>query len=113
MVRVPLPQPLVETVEPHPSRGYGKAKWLAEQAVWAGHAEGLPAVVLRPVSVFGPGAIPDVKGGGQYDLSAPLSKCRPDGPAASRSRRRHLPRGFRPSRPPEARSTFRASWIPR
>ena len=54
---VPLPQPLVETVEPHPSRGYGKAKWLAEQAVWAGHAEGLPAVVLRPVSVFGPGAI--------------------------------------------------------
>ena len=53
----PLPQPLVETVEPHPSRGYGKAKWLAEQAVWAGHAEGLPAVVLRPVSVFGPGAI--------------------------------------------------------
>jgi nucleoside-diphosphate-sugar epimerase len=53
----PLPQPLVETVEPHPSRGYGKAKWLAEQAVWAGHAEGLPAVVLRPVSVFGPRAI--------------------------------------------------------
>src|SRR2546421_10472 len=50
----PLPQPLVEPVEPPPSRGYGKAKGRAEQAVWAGPAEGLPAVVLRPVSVFGP-----------------------------------------------------------
>src|SRR5437763_9408079 len=53
----PLPQPVLESVEPHPSRGYGKAKWLAEQAVWAAAAEGLPAVVLRPVSVFGPGAV--------------------------------------------------------
>jgi nucleoside-diphosphate-sugar epimerase len=51
---LPLPQPVLETVEPTPSRGYGKAKWLAEQAVWAG---GVPAVVLRPVSVFGPGAL--------------------------------------------------------
>jgi nucleoside-diphosphate-sugar epimerase len=54
---VPLPQPVLESVEPHPSRGYGKAKWLAEEAVWAAVAEGLPAVVLRPVSVFGPGAV--------------------------------------------------------
>jgi nucleoside-diphosphate-sugar epimerase len=54
---VPLPQPVLESVEPHPSRGYGKAKWLAEQAVWAAAGEGLPAVVLRPVSVFGPGAV--------------------------------------------------------
>jgi nucleoside-diphosphate-sugar epimerase len=54
---VPLPQPVVESVEPHPSRGYGKAKWLAEQAVWAAAADGLPAVVLRPVSMFGPGAV--------------------------------------------------------
>jgi nucleoside-diphosphate-sugar epimerase len=54
---VPLPQPVLESVEPHPSRGYGKAKWLAEQAVWAAVADGLPAVVLRPVSVFGPGAV--------------------------------------------------------
>jgi nucleoside-diphosphate-sugar epimerase len=54
---VPLPQPVLESVEPHPSRGYGKAKWGAEEAVWAGVAEGLPAVVLRPVSVFGPGAV--------------------------------------------------------
>lgn len=53
----PLPQPVLETVEPHPSRGYGKAKWAAEQAVWAAAAEGLPSVVLRPVSVFGPGAV--------------------------------------------------------
>src|SRR3989475_9286906 len=54
---VPLPQPVLESAEPHPSRGYGKAKWLAEQAVWAAVADGLPAVVLRPVSVFGPGAV--------------------------------------------------------
>ena len=54
---VPLPQPVLESVEPHPTRGYGKAKWLAEQAVWAAVADGLPAVVLRPVSVFGPGAV--------------------------------------------------------
>lgn len=54
---VSLPQPVLETVEPHPSRGYGKAKWLAEEAVWAGAGKGLPVVVLRPVSVFGPGAI--------------------------------------------------------
>lgn len=53
---VPLPQPVLETAEPHPSRGYGKEKWLAEQAVWAASAEGLPVAVLRPVSVFGPGA---------------------------------------------------------
>lgn len=54
---VPLPQPVLETVEPHPSRGYGKAKWLAEEAVWDAVAEGLPGLVLRPVSVFGPGAV--------------------------------------------------------
>ena len=54
---MPLPQPVAETVEPHPSRGYGKAKWLAEKAVWAGAEAGLPVVVLRPVSVFGPGAV--------------------------------------------------------
>lgn len=54
---VALPQPVVESVEPHPSRGYGRAKWLAEQAVWVVAEEGLNAVVLRPVSVFGPGAV--------------------------------------------------------
>lgn len=52
---VPLPQPVAETAEPRPSRGYGKAKWLAEQAVWRFAGKGLPAVVLRPVSVYGPG----------------------------------------------------------
>ncbi|MGH9190655.1 MAG: NAD-dependent epimerase/dehydratase family protein [Acidimicrobiales bacterium] len=56
---VQLPLPVVEDVEPQPSRSYGKAKWGAEQAVWsaAAAAAGLPAVVLRPVSVFGPGAV--------------------------------------------------------
>lgn len=53
---LPLPQPVLETVEPHPSRGYGKAKWQAEQAVWEAAGQGLAAVALRPVSMFGPGA---------------------------------------------------------
>ncbi|MEA2669419.1 MAG: GDP-mannose 4,6 dehydratase, partial [Chloroflexota bacterium] len=30
-----LPLPVREDVECHPSRGYGKAKWGAEQQVWA------------------------------------------------------------------------------
>ena len=51
-----LPVPVPETVEPSPSRGYGKAKWLTEQVVWRYADKGLPAVVLRPVSVHGPGA---------------------------------------------------------
>lgn len=52
----PLPSPVPETVEPRPSRGYGKAKWQTEQVVWRHVEAGLPAVVLRPVSVHGPGA---------------------------------------------------------
>ncbi len=51
---VQLPVPVPEDVEPAPSRGYGKAKWGAEQEVWARARRGLPVVVLRPVSVFGP-----------------------------------------------------------
>ncbi|MFN2504829.1 MAG: NAD-dependent epimerase/dehydratase family protein [Acidimicrobiales bacterium] len=54
---VELPSPVPETVEPHPSRGYGKAKWEAEEAVWAAGEEGMAVTVLRPVSVHGPGAI--------------------------------------------------------
>ena len=53
----PLPLPVREDVEVHPSRGYGKAKWGAEQQVWERVAQGVPAVVLRPVTVYGPGAI--------------------------------------------------------
>ncbi|MDQ3980389.1 MAG: NAD(P)-dependent oxidoreductase [Actinomycetota bacterium] len=53
---VQLPSPVPEDVEPHPSRGYGKAKWGAEQAVWRASENGMPVVVLRPVSVHGPGA---------------------------------------------------------
>ncbi|MDQ6840081.1 MAG: NAD(P)-dependent oxidoreductase [Actinomycetota bacterium] len=52
-----LPLPVREDVEVHPSRGYGKAKWGAEEKVWAAAARGLAAVVLRPVSVYGPGAV--------------------------------------------------------
>ena len=51
-----LPSPVPETVQPRPSRGYGKAKWMAEQVVWRAAEAGRPVVVLRPVSVHGPGA---------------------------------------------------------
>jgi nucleoside-diphosphate-sugar epimerase len=45
-----------EDVEPHPSRGYGKAKWGAEEVLWDS-TDAVPVVVLRPVSVYGPGAV--------------------------------------------------------
>ena len=51
-----LPLPVREDVEPNASRGYGKAKWGAEQEVWARNRDGMPVVVLRPVTVYGPGA---------------------------------------------------------
>ncbi|CAA9253796.1 MAG: hypothetical protein AVDCRST_MAG76-2425 [uncultured Acidimicrobiales bacterium] len=49
-----LPLPVREDVEPRPSRAYGKAKWRTEQVVCG---SGLPVVVLRPVSVYGPGNV--------------------------------------------------------
>ena len=52
-----LPSPVPEDVEPHPSRGYGKAKWEAEQVVRRAGDDGLATVIVRPVSVHGPGAI--------------------------------------------------------
>ncbi|MDQ2728355.1 MAG: SDR family oxidoreductase, partial [Actinomycetota bacterium] len=52
-----LALPVREDVEPRPSRGYGKAKWRAEQVVWSAGASGLAVVVLRPVSVYGPGNV--------------------------------------------------------
>jgi nucleoside-diphosphate-sugar epimerase len=54
---VQLPLPVREDVQPQPSRGYGKAKWGAEQEVWKASANGLPAVILRPVTVYGPGNV--------------------------------------------------------
>ena len=52
-----LPSPVPENVEPHPSRGYGKAKLEAEEVVWQHGRDGMAVVVLRPVSVHGPGAV--------------------------------------------------------
>ena len=54
---VQLPSPVREDVEPRPSREYGKAKRGAEQAVRAAGRSGLPTVMLRPVSVYGPGNV--------------------------------------------------------
>jgi nucleoside-diphosphate-sugar epimerase len=54
---VELPSPVPEDVERHPSRGYGKAKEGAERVVEEYAAGGLPTVVLRPVTVYGPGNV--------------------------------------------------------
>ena len=54
---VQLPVPLLESVEPHPSRGYGKTKFEAEQVFWRYGDKGVPALVLRPVSTYGPGNV--------------------------------------------------------
>lgn len=35
--------------------GYARSKWLSEVEVWRGIAEGLPAVILNPSLVLGPG----------------------------------------------------------
>lgn len=55
--KVPLPQPIREDVEAHPDPGYSESKWQAEQVVWRFGGKGLPVAVLRPVTVYGPGAI--------------------------------------------------------
>lgn len=55
--KVPLPQPIREDVEAHPDPGYSESKWQAEQVVWRFGAKGVPVAVLRPVTVYGPGAI--------------------------------------------------------
>ena len=52
-----LPSPVPEDVQAQPSRGYGKAKYETEQVVWRHGGAGLPVVVLRPVTVHGPGAV--------------------------------------------------------
>ncbi len=47
--------PVTEDTEPQPSRGYGKTKWNAEQVVWRFGEKGMPVIVVRPVSTYGPG----------------------------------------------------------
>lgn len=52
-----LPSPVTEEFKPRPSRAYGKAKWATEELLWEAEAAGAPIVVVRPVSVYGPGNI--------------------------------------------------------
>ncbi len=54
---VQLPVPVTEDVTCQPSRSYGRAKLGAEEEAAKGAAEGLEVVVLRPVTVYGPGAV--------------------------------------------------------
>jgi nucleoside-diphosphate-sugar epimerase len=53
----PLPLPVEEEDEPNPTRPYGKAKLATEAVVWGAADNGLPVIIMRPVSVFGPGNV--------------------------------------------------------
>lgn len=55
--KVSLPQPITEDAECHPSPGYGETKLRAEQAVADAGEKGLETAILRPATVFGPGAV--------------------------------------------------------
>lgn len=55
--RVPLPLPVTEGTTPHPSRGYGLAKLLAEEEVLRQAERGLAVTILRPTTVYGPGCV--------------------------------------------------------
>ncbi len=52
--KTPLPLPVREDGPLLPSRPYGKTKLAAEAAVWEAVGRGLRALVVRPVSVYGP-----------------------------------------------------------
>ena len=54
---VKLPSPVTEEFKPQPSRAYGKAKWATEELLWQADQDGAPIIVVRPVSVYGPGNI--------------------------------------------------------
>lgn len=55
--QVALPQPVAEDADCHPDPGYAETKWRAEQVAWEYAGKGLPVAVLRPSTVFGPGAV--------------------------------------------------------
>lgn len=48
--------PFTEEDRPRPGSAYARSKWLAEQAVNRYHRDcGLPTVILRPATIYGPG----------------------------------------------------------
>lgn len=55
--KVALAQPITEDAKAHPDPGYGQTKWEAEQVAWRYADKGVAVTILRPVSVYGPGAI--------------------------------------------------------
>lgn len=56
--KVALPQPVSEDAPCHPGAGYAETKWQAEQVAWRFSGGGGPPVsVLRPATIFGPGAV--------------------------------------------------------
>jgi UDP-glucose 4-epimerase len=48
-------RPFREDSEQDPRDDYGRSKSKGEEIVWRGIAEGLPAVIARPCTVYGPG----------------------------------------------------------
>ncbi|MCS7082616.1 MAG: NAD-dependent epimerase/dehydratase family protein [Bacteroidetes bacterium] len=62
---------------------YGYTKYLAELEVYRGIAEGLPAVLLNPALVFGPGRIREGTGRLFWALHRGWIRCYPPGRVAS------------------------------
>jgi UDP-glucose 4-epimerase len=48
-------RPFLEDSERAPRDDYGRSKSAGEEVVWKGIAEGLPATIARPCTVYGPG----------------------------------------------------------
>jgi UDP-glucose 4-epimerase len=48
-------RPFREESERAPRDDYGRSKSAGEEVVWRGIAEGLPAIIARPCTVYGPG----------------------------------------------------------
>jgi UDP-glucose 4-epimerase len=75
-------RPFVEDSERTPRDDYGRSKFEGEEIVWKKIAEGLPATIARPCTVYGPGctdgagkvfsratSIPAIPGSGKQRLS--------------------------------------------
>lgn len=54
---VALPQPVPEDVQPHPGAGYAASKWEGEEVAVRQAKRGLAVTVVRPTTVYGPGAV--------------------------------------------------------
>jgi UDP-glucose 4-epimerase len=111
-------RPFLEDSERTPRDDYGRSKFEGEEIVWKKIAKGLPAIIARPCTVYGPGC---TDGAGKVFsratsiLISPSSMLPRARPSTSRmtvirsSKRRWLSRR-RPSELDRPGSIFRSAW---